>query len=494
MLEAITLSWINLLFITLPVGAAIIWIVPDVGKVRWIALVTAILDLCLALIMLFKFDPDQTGFQYVAYAPWIPTLNVNFHVGVDGISVFMLPLSIGLVIATIVASWNSIGTMPRLYYSLLLLLESATLGVFCAIDTILFLFCWEITLIPLFFLISFWGLGANRRYAAVKYTMLMTTGGVFLLFAFVLLALNHLEIRGTLTFDYQTLLVTPVSAELQVTLFFLLLLGFAPKIPLFPFHTWLPTVAMEGPISVSVLMTGMKLGAFGLIRFLVPLAPDAAREFDWLLAGIGITGVIYGALLALAQTNLRRMLAYASISHVGLVVIGVASFNVQGIQGAVFQLINFTIIAGGLFLVTGFLHYRTGSTDMLSLGGIVKTMPFLTAFFFLFALAFMGVPGSNGFPAEFLILLSTFESHKGVGLAILVSMVLSAAYFLTMYGKSFLGPVRSDVVAQCMDLRPRELAIVLVFAFLVLLFGLYPAIVLDTINATTIAWLQQVSR
>jgi NADH-quinone oxidoreductase subunit M len=338
--------------------------------------------------------------------------------------------------------------------------------------------------------------GAHRRYAATKYTLFMLAGGVPLLFGFLLLAFNHAESSGAgipagLSFDYLVLLDTPLPAGMEVTVFFLLLLGFAVKTPLFPLHTWLPTIAMEGPAAIAALLTGLKLGAYGLIRFVVPLAPNAAQDFHWLLAGLGVFGILYGALAAMSQTNLRRMLAYSSISHVGLVVLGIASFNLQGIQGALFQLLNFTVVAGGLFLITGYLHHRTGSTDLIGLGGVARTMPLLAAFFFLFGLASMGIPGTSGFPAELLILLSALQTHTGAGLAALAGVVLGAAYFMGMYRKAFLGPVNNVVVAECFDLRRREILVLAVFAALILVAGFYPAVVLDLTRVASEGWVGQ---
>jgi len=236
-------------------------------------------------------------------------------------------------------------------------------------------------------------------------------------------------------------------------------------------------------------MTGLKLGVYGLIRFVIPLAPQAALKYHWVLAGLGVIGLLYGALAALAQTNLRRMLAFASLSHVGLVVLGIASFSIYGVQGAIFQLLNFSIAASGIFLLAGFLHQRVGSTDIISLGGAAKTMPLLAAFFFFFGLAGMGVPGTSGFPAELLLILSALSSHTGAGLAALFAVVLSAAYFLGIYRRAFLGPVRSTVIAEALDLRRRELLPVLVLAALILLLGLWPGSVLDITRAASEAWL-----
>ena len=424
---------------------------------------------------------------------WIPTLHIEYLVGIDGISVLFLPFTVLLFIAALLASWSSVRTLPRLYYTLLLILESATLGIFCALDTMLFFMFWELTLIPTFFLISLWGIGPHRRYAAVKYTLMMLAGGVPLLFGFLLLAFNHASLSGAgvpagLVFDYPTLLNETLPSELQVAVFFLLLLGFAVKAPVFPLHTWLPTVAMEGPAAIAAIMTGLKLGAYGLIRFTVPLAPDAAQNFHWLLAGLGVVGILYGALAALSQTNLRRMLAFSSLSHVGLVLLGIASFNLQGIQGALYQLLNFTIVAGGIFLLAGFLHHRVGSTDLLSLGGVAHSMPLLAAFFFLFGLAGMGVPGTNGFPAEFLLILSALKTHTGAGLAALAGVILGAAYFLGIYRRAFLGPVHSAVIADAVDLRVRELVVVSLMAVLILVGGIYPNGVLELTRAASEDW------
>jgi len=399
---------LSLLIITLPVGGALIWLWPNATHARWIALATAIVDLLLSMTVLFKFDATASGFQLVEKAAWIPSINAHYQVGVDGLSVLFLPLTVILFIGIILSSWNSVAHMQRLYYSLLLLLESATLGIFCALDGVLFMLFWEMTLIPIYFLVSFWGIGPNRRFAAVKYMLFMLAGGIPLLFGFVIIAGS---VPSGLTFDYIEWLKTPLPLETQKQIFLLLLLGFAFKIPIVPFHTWLPVMAMQGPVSVTATIVGLKLGAYGVIRYVIPLAPQAAQEFAWLLATIGAIGILYGAVAAMAQTNLRRMLAFSSISHVGLVILGISTFTLQGIQGAIFQLLNFVVVSSGLFLVTGLIHHRIGSTDIVSLGGAAKSMPKLASFFLLFGLASMGIPGTSGFPAEFLILYSAISTH-----------------------------------------------------------------------------------
>ena len=484
---------LSLLIISLPVGGALIWLLPN-AYARWIALATAIVDLLLSLTVLFLFDTAASGFQFVEQAVWIPSINAQYQVGVDGLSVLFLPLTVILFIGVILSSWHSVAHMQRLYYSLMLLLESATLGIFCSLDGILFMLFWEMTLIPIYFLVSFWGVGPNRRFAAVKYMLFMLAGGIPLILGFVLLAFSHAEIVGSfpagLTFDYLAWVNTPLPLDIQKQVFLLLLLGFAFKIPIVPFHTWLPLMAMQGPVSVTATIVGLKLGAYGIIRYVVPLAPQAAQEFAWLLATLGAIGILYGAITAMAQTNLRRMLAFSSISHVGLVVLGIASFTQQGIQGAIFQLLNFVVISSGLFLITGLLHHRLGSTDIISLGGVAKSMPKLTTFFLFFGLAAIGIPGTSGFPAEFLILYSAITTHTGAGLAALTAVILGASYFISLYRKAFLRPVTNSAVKQSVDLQGREFFIVGLFAIFILVAGFYPAGVLDLIEVSTQDWIK----
>lgn len=433
----------------------------------------------------------QAGFQYVEKHDWIKTLNIHYFLGVDGISILFLPATALLFTAVTLASWNSIQTIRRVYFALLLILEFAILGIFSSLDTILFMFFWETTLIPLYFLISLWGVGANRRYAGMKYVLFMMGGGLPLVFAFVLLAIQP---DGSYIFDYTQLIGVSKDNPYQTIIFFLLLFGFGVKTPLFPMHTWLPVLAQEGHPGTIATIVGLKLGAYGLLRFMVPMAPDAAHTFQPLLIGLGIVGVVYGAVAALSQTNIRRMLAFSSLSHVGMVVLGIATFSLQGIQGAVFQLLNLTMVAGGLFLLTGFLHQRIGSTDIISLGGVAKSMPLLTSFFFFLGLANMGVPGTSTFPAELLIIISAFEQFAGVGLATLFGVILGAAYFIGIYRKAFLGECRNEVVADAVDLKKRELLIVFVMSAIVLIVGLYPQSILNVMSASSELWVTIVSR
>ncbi len=486
------LPLLSLLLLAPIAGGVLIWLAPR-SWARGLALLAALATLVLALLTVARFDAAAAGFQLVETAAWMPQLNVNYALGVDGISLLFLPATALLFAGVILASWNSVQTLPQLHFSLLLLLESATLGVFCALDTVLFFLFWELTLVPIYFLASLWGIGPQRRHAAAKYLLVMMAGGVPLLFGFLVLAFGNAAMGGAgvpagLTFDLRALLAVPLPKGTEYAVFLLLLLGFGVKVPVFPLHTWLPVMAMEGPAAVTALLTGLKLGAYGLIRFAVPLAPEAATELHWLLAGLGVAGLLFGAAAALAQTNLRRMLAYSSLSHVGLVLLGVASFNLQGVQGAVLQLLTFTLAAGGAFLVAGFLHHRVGSTDVLRLGGAARSAPLLASFFLLFGLAGMGMPLTSGFPAELLILVSAIATHTGAGIAAVAGSVVGAAYFLGLYRRAFFGPVARADIATLPDLRPRELAIVLLFASVIIVVGLTPGPVLELIRPSAEAW------
>lgn len=482
------------LLIFLPLIAAIaLFRIRDEHRILPVALSVAFAELLLSLILLLLFDPYQDGMQFVEQHRWIPTLNIEYLLGVDGLSVLFVPLTALVTVAVILASGRSVKTLSRLYLALLLALEGITIGVYCALDLALFFLFWELTLPPLFFLISLWGIGVQRRYAAFKYTFFMLTSGVLLLFAFILLGLNHANETGIaapagLSFNYMELLETPIPLETQTVIFLLLFFGFAVKAPVFPFHVWLPTMAMEGPAGVTAIVLGLKLGLFGIIRFAIPLAPQAANHHFVLMMLLGAVGAIYGALIALKQTNLRRMLAFSSISHAGFVLIGVAAFNIQGVQGAVFQLFNFGIVGSGIFLIAGFLQHRLGSTELTALGGIARPMPLLASLFFILGLASIGVPGTNGFAAEHLIVIGAFQSHIGMGIAALLGVILSAAYFLVFYQKAFFGPVTRPTVKETIDLRPREFWIASAMVSLALIIGLFPQQILNTTNKSLQSW------
>ncbi|MDD5578797.1 MAG: NADH-quinone oxidoreductase subunit M [Methylobacter sp.] len=486
------------LLIMLPLlGAVATGFIRNINLAKKIALSIAVLELVAALVVVRLFNAGNgDNFQLVEQYAWIPNLNIDYMVGIDGISVLFLPMSALLTLMAIMASWNSVQHARHFHFALILALESVTIGVFCALDMMLFFLFWELTLPPIFFLIGLWGIGPRRRSAAMKYTLFMLFGAVPLLFAIIMLAINHANETGGsipqhLSFSLPVLLETPVADNLQPLIFLLLMTGFAVKAPLVPFHTWMPTAAMEGPTQLTALLVGLKLGAYGIMRFAMPLTPSAAVEYSWALGILGAVTLVYSALIALQQTNLRRLLAYAGASHVGLVIIGITALNMQGIQGAIFQLFNFTLVAGSLMLIAGFIQHRLGSTEAVHLGGLAKVMPRLTGFYFLFALASIGIPGTIGFPAELLLIISALIAHPGLGIAALAGAILGAAYMLPFMRRAFFGPVIHARVNQIQDLRPRELALLCMPALLILLFGFFPNSVLKFNHKAAEVWLSR---
>ena len=487
---------LSLLILFPLLGAIVTGFAGNKGRARTIAATFAVIELLTSLLALYLFDSEDGQFQLVEHHAWIPDLNIEYLLGVDGLSLLFLPMTAFVTLMAIVASWNSVQHMKPFHYALLLALEGITIGVFTALDMVLFFLFWELTLPPIFFLIGLWGIGPHRRMAAVKYTLFMLFGGAALLIAIVILALNSAaqagDIGTQMVFSLPTLLEKPLPDQLQSTVFLLLLLAFAVKTPLIPFHTWMPTATMEGSPQIAALLTGLKLGAYGIIRFTMPLAPSAAVEYSWILGVLGAITLIYGALIALYQTNLRRLLAYSSISHVGLVVVGIAALNMQGIQGAIFQLFNFTIAASSLMLIAGFIQHRLGSTEAVHLGGLAKVMPKLSCFYFIFMLASIGIPGTSGFPAELLLIISAVEAHLSLGITALAAAVLGAAYMLDFTRKAFFGPIIHQAVQQAQDLRRRELLLLCVPAMLVLVFGFFPNLILHTQEKAADTWLARI--
>lgn len=486
------------LVILLPLAGGIaVGFIQDINIAKRVALIIASLELAATLLVVDWFDASiGNAFQLVEQHTWIPSLNILFLIGIDGISVLFLPASALLTLVAIIASWKSVQHLTRFHFALLLAMEGGTMGVFVALDMMLFFLFWELILPPIFFLIGLWGGGPDRRGAAMKYMLYMLFSGVPLLFALIMLGVNHAMQTGgniplDLSFSFPVLLNTPISEDLQKIIFLLLLTGFAVKAPLAPFHTWLPTTAVEAPAQLTALLVGLKLGAFGMLRFAMPLTPDASAKYAWVLGILGAVTFIYAAMIALRQSNLRRMLAYASVSHVGLVIVGIAALNMQGVQGAIFQLLNFSLIASCLILIAGFIQHRLGSTELVHLGGLARIMPRLTTFFFIFALASIGMPGTSGFPAELLLILGALNAHPGLGIAALLGAILGAAYMLSFIRRAFLGPVTHSHLNRVLDLRSREFGLLCIPASLVLLFGFFPDLILDINKVAAESWLSR---
>lgn len=478
------------LLVCLPLAAAgLLWLLPA-RLARWLAAWSMLVSLVLGVAALAAYDPAGARFQLLESHLWIASLNVYYRVGVDGLSILFLPATALLFLGSLAACWNAVSEAPRFHYSLLLLLQAATFGIFCALDTVLFFVFWELTLLPLYFLLGRWGVTRGAPAAASRYFLIMLAGGVPLLLAFVILACS----QAVPSFDLTALLTVPLPRGTQTAVFLLCLVGFGVKVPLVPLHTWLPQFALAAPGSLTALLVGLKLGAFGLIRFAVPLAPDAALDLHWLLAGLGTVAILYGAVGMLAQTNMRVSLAYASICHVGLAVLGLASYTAQGAQGAVSLLLSFSVATGGAFLLLEFLRQRTGSTDIHALGGAAKTMPLLATGFLICGLAGVGMPGTSSFPGEFMLIIAVLQSHTGAGMAALFGLAIAAGGFLALYRKAFFGPVDKVGVGQASDLRPREWAVLVALIVMIAGIGIYPGPWIEIVRPAAEAWASGMTR
>ena len=483
------MPWLSLV-VFLPLAlAACLWLLPE-RFCRQLAAIGMLGELLLTTTVLVAYNPGGARFQLLERAPWIASLNAHYLLAVDGLSVLFLPATALLFLGTLVASWNAISDSRRLHLALLLALESAIMGIFCALDTALFFVFWELTLVPIYFLLARWGATADAPRVAARYCLLMLAGGVPLLIAFALLAAGMPEP----TFDLTALLVVPLPRDTQLAVFLLCLLGFGIKVPLVPVHTWLPQFALAAPGSLTALLVGLKLGAYGLIRFAIPLAPEVAADMHWLLAGLGTVSLLYGAVAMLAQSNLRVGMAYASICHVGLALLGLASLTAQGVQGAVSLLLSFSVATGGAMILLEFLRQRTGSTDLQALGGAAKSMPLLATGFLVCGLAGVGMPGTSSFPGEFLLILSALEQHTGAGMAALFALSIAAGAFLHLYRKAFFGPVQRQAVADAEDLRPREWAVLIALIAMIVAIGVYPEPWFDLVRPAAEAWAAALAR
>jgi len=481
-------------------GAVSLWMRKDPRAARVEALVVSLIVLALSLLLFFNFATGVPAMQFVENVPWIAPLGIGYHLGIDGISLFLVILTALLTVLTILYSWDRIRENLREYLICLLILESTMIGVFIALDLVLFFVFWEVMLIPMYFLIKTWGTGPERDYAALKYVVYNLTGSVLMLVGFIILYLNYhdwaSQIRGleSYSFDYQKLLHAPISYDKQLWIFALVFLGFAVKGPIFPFHTWLPSAMLQGPIAVSVMLSGVKLGSYGLLRFNLPLTPDASQVAVPLMMALALIGLIYGAFIALSQPNLMTMMAYAGISHLGFVTVGLFALNQIGIEGALLQMVNLGVAGAGMIFVVGFLLDRRGSFDMRDYGGLAKRAPLFATLSLIIVLASLALPGTNVFVGEFMILVGAFKAGPLYAVVGVIAVILGAAYLLWMYERVMLGKIEKPEIAVMPDLNSREAAIGCTMVALILWIGLYPAPLLSRMEPSVRAVVDRVEK
>ncbi|MBR0651898.1 NADH-quinone oxidoreductase subunit M [Roseomonas terrae] len=473
------------------VGAAFILTLRGEDKVvaenaRWTALWTSLIVFALSLILWFKFDKADAGFQFVEQLDWLSEFGITYHVGVDGISVLFILLSTLLTPICILASWDAIQMRVREYMVAFLVLETMMVGMFAALDFIVFYVFFEGVLIPMFLIIGVWG-HSRRVYASFKFFLYTLLGSVLMLLAILLLWYR----AGTT--DIPTLFEHAIPASLQTWIFLAFFASFAVKVPMWPFHTWLPDAHVEAPTAGSVILAGvlLKMGAYGFLRFSIPMLPQASADFAPFIYVLSIVAVVYTSLVALAQENMKKLIAYSSVAHMGIVTLGIFTFTVQGLSGALFQMLSHGIVSGALFLCVGILYDRVHSLEIARYGGVAKIMPAYALIFMLFTMASVALPGLAGFPGELLVIVAAWKVNPTVALGAALGMILGAAYMLYLYRRVAFGKVTKQDLFSLMDMSPREHLVFAPLVVLALWMGVYPHSFLSFFEASVTALVQR---
>ncbi len=467
------------------VGALIIvlWVRGDAGVVdgnsRWVALWTSLMNFLVSLLLWTNFDRGSANFQFEEQVAWIPGFHISYHLGIDGISLFFVLLTTLLVPICILASWEAITVRVREYMVAFLFMETMMIGMFSALDLVVFYIFFEGVLIPMFLVIGIWG-GPRRVYAAFKFFLYTLLGSVLMLLALLAMYLD----AGTT--DIPALMAHRFPTGLQTWLWLAFFASFAVKVPMWPVHTWLPDAHVEAPTAGSVILAGvlLKFGGYGFLRFSLPLFPDATIAFQPLIFTLSIIAVIYTSLVALAQEDMKKLIAYSSVAHMGFVTIGTFTLNVQGIEGAVFQMLSHGIVSAALFLVVGVVYDRVHSREIAVYGGLVNRMPAYALIFMVFMLASVGLPGTGGFVGEFLVLVGIFRVNAWAAAFTATGVILGAAYMLFLYRRVIFGQLTKDKLKALLDLSPREMAVFVPLVLLVLWMGIYPSSFLTPMHAS----------
>jgi len=457
--------------------------------VRWIALIGALAGLLVTLPLYGGFQTGTAAMQFVEKAVWIERFNINYHLGVDGISFWFVPLTAFITVIVVLASWESITERVNQYMGAFLILSGLMIGVFTALDGMLFYVFFEATLIPMYLIIGIWG-GPNKIYAAFKFFLYTLLGSLLML-----IALIYLYNQSGGSFDIAAWHKMPLSSTAQTLLFFAFFAAFAVKVPMWPVHTWLPDVHVEAPTGGSAVLAAimLKLGAYGFLRFSLPIAPDASREWAWLMIALSLVAVIYVGLVAMVQKDMKKLVAYSSVAHMGFVTLGFFIFNDLGVSGGLVQMIAHGFVSGAMFLSIGVLYDRVHSREIAAYGGVVNTMPNFTAFALLFAMANCGLPGTAGFVGEWMVILGAVKANFWIGLAAATALIFGAAYTLWMFKRVYLGPVGNSHVKELTDIGSREFLILSLLAIAVLAMGLYPRPFTDVMDTSVAELLKHVA-
>jgi len=483
------------LVIFLPlVGAVVTLFLRKDTAIKWWVLFVTVANFFLSLPLYFYFQSGTAEMQFVEHFPWMPELGVSYYLGIDGISLFLVLLTTLLTPVAVLSSWTYITEKVKEYMIFMLLMETSMVGVFAALDLILFYVFWEATLIPMYFLIGIWG-GERRIYAAVKFFLYTLAGSALMLVAIFVLYFMNARGTGQSTFNLLELQKFGVPLAAQTWLFLAFALGFAIKVPLFPFHTWLPDAHVEAPTAGSVILAGilLKMGTYGFVRFCLPLFPDASVDFMPLMSILALIGIIYGALVAMMQKDVKSLVAYSSVSHLGFVVLGIFALNAQGLSGGILQMVNHGLSTGALFLLVGMLYERRHTRLIEDFGGLWKVIPVFSVFLLIVILSSMGLPGLNGFVGEFLILAGTAKSNVVYAVIGALGIVLAVAYLLWMFQRVVQGEPTEAENRELKDLSIREVIVLVPLAILIILIGLYPPPFLNCIQPPVEHLLSQIA-
>ncbi len=488
--------FLSIILFTPLVGALLLLFVNKQNEdaIKWIANITAFIGFVVSIPLWFWYAPQNPEFQFIERAPWIPSIGADYFLGVDGFSVLLILLTTMMGSIAILSSWSAITERVKEYYIFLLVLQTGMLGAFISLDFLLFFLFWEVMLVPMYFLIGIWG-SANRLYSAIKFFLYTLVGSVVMLLGILALYFyNHTQ-TGVYTFDITQFQKLNLPFDLQWWIFLAFFLGFAIKVPMFPFHTWLPDAHTDAPTAGSVILAAvlLKMGTYGFIRFSLPILPEASRHFVPMIVVLSAIGIVYGALVALAQKDWKRLVAYSSVSHMALVMLGMFALNPVGITGSIVQQLNHGISTGALFLLVGVMYERRHTREISEYGGLSKVMPVYATVFLVMTMSSIGLPTLNGFIGEFLILQGVFVANK-IWAAIAASgIVLGAAYMLYLYQRTMFGKLDNPKNEHLLDLNAREFATFAPLIVLAVWIGLYPKPFLDRLNSSVARVIARVS-
>ncbi len=480
------------------VGVVLLMFLPKdrADSIKGFALIISFVTFLFSTWLYWMFDPLANGMQFVVNIPWVMSMGISYHMGIDGISLLLIMLTSVLTVLAILASWNSITTGIKGYYISMLILETGMIGVFCALDLFMFYIFWEVMLVPMYFLIGLWG-GPRRIYAAIKFVLFTMFGSLLMLVGIIYILFEYQKYSGEFSFDMLKIIgELPLTYHAQLWLFGAFALAFAIKVPLFPFHTWLPDAHVQAPTAGSVILAGvlLKMGTYGFIRICLPLFPEATIAYLPYICILSVIAIIYGALVAMVQKDVKSLVAFSSVSHMGFIMLGMFALNIQGLEGAVMQMINHGISTGALFLLVGMIYERRHTRLIEDFGGIAKVMPVFSVFFMIITLSSIGLPFTNGFVGEFLILLGVFKANMVYGVIAASGVVFAACYMLWMYQRVFFGKITNEENSKLVDLDWREKFILIPLVLLVFWIGVYPKPLFERIEPAVKNVINQMGR